>query len=57
MNQTKKLFFLKKIGTRMYMYLMKDINYYIQSSVSHDASEIFGICWFGAQKKCLSIIL
>jgi len=44
MNQTKKLFFLKKIGTRMYMYLMKDINYYIQSSVSHDASEIFVIC-------------
>jgi len=44
MNQTKKTFFKRKIGTRMYMYLMKDINYYILSSVSHDPSEIFVIC-------------
>ncbi len=31
-------------------------HYFIQSSVSHDPSEIFLICWFGAQKTFLCFI-
>ncbi len=29
----------------------------LQSSVSHDPSEIIIICWFAAQEKCLIIII